>query len=118
MLCGRPAGAPQPQSVALELSANASSIGGESSLGAEGRRAQRRQREAQWAAFRATKPAEGQDHPDDMAAISEAERTVGDYKLKTDPDYVLQEVSAWRRPGAPLGCVVAAGPGRQAKNCQ
>lgn len=56
------------------------------------RRAARKQREAEWTAFNATKPDEQYENPSDVAAIEDAERTVGDFKLKSDPDYVIPEV--------------------------
>lgn len=58
------------------------------------RRAARAAREAQWAAFMATKPDEQYEAPADVAALAEAAATIGDYKLKSDPDYVLPEVRA------------------------
>lgn len=94
-----PAG--QPGAAAPELSLNPTSMAGESSLGMESRKVQRKLREAQWASFRASRPAEEVDHPDDVAAIAESERTVGDYMLKTDAEYVMDEV---RVPG---GCNLA-----------
>jgi hypothetical protein len=56
------------------------------------RRAARAAREAQWTAFHATKPDDKYEAPADVAALAEAAATIGDYKLKSDPDYVLPEV--------------------------
>jgi hypothetical protein len=74
-------------------------VGAEASLGVEGRRAQRKQREAQWAAFQAARPQEEQEHPEDVAAIAEAQRSIGDCKLKTGAEYVLHEVGGEGRGG-------------------
>ncbi len=55
------------------------------------RRLARKQREAAWAAFNATRPDEKYEDPADVAAIDEAERNMGDFKLKSDPTYVVPE---------------------------
>nr|CAD7399612.1 unnamed protein product [Timema cristinae] len=44
-------------------------------------------RQHEWNTFRLEKPNENVNHPDDVVATQEAERTVGDYKLKAAPDY-------------------------------
>ena len=41
----------------------------------------------QWDFFLKEKPNEIKNHPDDIAAIAEAEQTIGDYKLKSAADY-------------------------------
>lgn len=58
---------------------------------ADQRRLERKRREQEWAAFEATKPDERYENPADLEAIEEAKRTVGDFKLKSDPFYVLPE---------------------------
>lgn len=57
------------------------------------RKANRRAREAQWAAFEATKPDDTYEAPADVDALQNAKATIGDFKLKSDPDFVLPEVS-------------------------
>lgn len=56
------------------------------------RRLARKKREAEWASFTATKPDDKYENPADVAAIEEAERNMGDFKLKSDPNYVIPEV--------------------------
>ena len=58
----------------------------------EMRQAARAAREAQWAAFNATKPDEHYEAPADVEALEEAAATIGDFKLKSDPNFVLPEV--------------------------
>lgn len=41
----------------------------------------------QWDLFLKEKPDETKNHPDDIAAIAEAEQSIGDYKLKSAADY-------------------------------
>lgn len=41
----------------------------------------------QWDLLLKQKPDETKDHPDDSAAIAEAEETIGDYKLKLAANY-------------------------------
>ena len=55
------------------------------------RRQRRKAREAEWRAFNATKPDEQYENPDDVAAIEVARNTLGDFKLKSAPDYVVPE---------------------------
>ena len=55
------------------------------------KRAKRKAREAEWREFNATKPDPKYENPDDLAAIEEANRTRGDFKLKSEPDYVVPE---------------------------
>lgn len=55
------------------------------------RRIARRKREAEWEAFNATKPDKDKENPDDVDAIREAEANMGDFKLKSDPNYVVPE---------------------------
>ena len=56
------------------------------------RRLARKQREAEWAAFNATRPDEGYEDQADLLAIRQAETSMGDFKLKSDPNYVAPEV--------------------------
>ena len=56
------------------------------------RRLARKQREAEWAAFNATRPDEGHEDQADLLAIRQAETSMGDFKLKSDPNYVAPEV--------------------------
>lgn len=58
------------------------------------RRIARKQREEAWEAYNTMKPNDDEDNPQDVEAIREAQRTMGDFKLKTDPDYVAPEVKA------------------------
>lgn len=39
----------------------------------------------------AVKPDPNKHHPDDLAALEQARKTIGDYKLKTDDDYKVPE---------------------------
>ncbi|KAL6756288.1 hypothetical protein V8C86DRAFT_2652820 [Haematococcus lacustris] len=55
------------------------------------RRLARKKREAEWRAFNATRPDNTYEDPADVAAIAYAERNVGDFKLKSDPAYVIPE---------------------------
>ena len=55
------------------------------------KRAKRKAREAEWREFNASKPDPKYENPDDLAAIEEANRTRGDFKLKSEPDYVVPE---------------------------
>ncbi len=57
------------------------------------RRLARKQREAEWAAFNATRPDEGYEDQADLLAIRQAETSMGDFKLKSDPNYVAPEVA-------------------------
>jgi hypothetical protein len=81
---------------------------------AELRRAARKRREAEWAAFNASRPDESYENPDDLAAIEAAERDMGDCKLKSDPDYAIAEVRLanvmfrWRMASIEAGSVTAS----------
>jgi len=55
------------------------------------RRLQRKKRAEEWEKFRATKPADNYENPQDMEAIRIARDNMGDFKLKTDPDYIVPE---------------------------
>eukprot|EP00899_Mesostigma_viride_P010867 jgi/Mesvir1/19782/Mv13079-RA.2 len=55
------------------------------------RRMQRKKREAEWEAFNKTRPDKNYEDPADAAAIEEAKNNMGDFKLKTDPDYIVPE---------------------------
>ena len=55
------------------------------------RRIARRKREAEWEIFNATKPDKDRENPADVAAIKDAEDNMGDFKLKSDPNYVVPE---------------------------
>eukprot|EP00798_Chlamydomonas_sp_ICE-L_P007462 gene7462-603_t len=55
------------------------------------RRQARKKRESDWAGFNATKPDDKYENPTDVAEIEEAERNMGDFKLKSDPKYVIPE---------------------------
>ncbi|CAG9460447.1 unnamed protein product [Pedinophyceae sp. YPF-701] len=57
----------------------------------EQRRQARMKRQQEWAAFLARKPDDKTDNPVDVAAIQEAERTLGDWKLKSDVGYLAPE---------------------------
>jgi hypothetical protein len=56
------------------------------------RREARKKREAEWEAFLATKPDNSYENPEDVEAIREAQENMGDYKLKSDLNYVPPEV--------------------------
>lgn len=45
----------------------------------------------QWEYVNSIKPDPNVNHPDDIKAIEEAERTIGDYKLKCDPNFLMSE---------------------------
>mgnify|MGYP001188008898 CR=1 FL=1 len=55
------------------------------------RRLQRKKREEQWAQFNKTKPDESYENPNDAAMIKEAIENMGDFKLKSDPNYIVPE---------------------------
>ena len=57
------------------------------------RRLARKKREAELVAFSATRPDDSFESPADLQAIREAEQNMGDFKLKSDPEYVPPEVS-------------------------
>ncbi len=74
---------------------NASDMGGgrlrmmAEALKAQQRKMRRKQRQAKWEALQASKPDDASADPDDVAAITDAEQNMGDYKLKTAEDYVV-----------------------------
>jgi len=45
----------------------------------------------QWEELYRSKPDENYEDPEDVEAIQNAERTIGDFKLKTAADYVVPE---------------------------
>jgi hypothetical protein len=51
----------------------------------------RAKRQEEWDAFMKTKPDDNYMNPDDVAAIKEAERNMGDFKLKSDKDFLPSE---------------------------
>ncbi|KAL0027158.1 hypothetical protein WJX79_011044 [Trebouxia sp. C0005] len=55
------------------------------------RRLARKKREAELVAFSATRPDDSFESPADLQAIREAEHNMGDFKLKSDPEYVPPE---------------------------
>ncbi|CAM9556243.1 unnamed protein product, partial [Discosporangium mesarthrocarpum] len=57
----------------------------------EARRAERHRRQAALEALVQAKPGKDVDDPRDVAAISQAESNMGDYKLKSAPDYEVPE---------------------------
>ena len=61
---------------------------------ADMRRIARKKREEQWVAYLATKPSDDEECQVDVEAIQEAERTMGDFKLKMDSNYIVPEVSS------------------------
>ncbi len=58
------------------------------------RRLARKRREAELVAFSATKPDDSFESPADLQAIRQAEQNMGDFKLKSDPEYIPPEVQA------------------------
>lgn len=54
----------------------------------EQRKQARAARQAEWDAFLATKPDGDYVNPEDAAAIERAQKQMGDFKLKSDQDYV------------------------------
>ena len=57
----------------------------------EMRREQRTRRELEWKQFNKTKPDEKFENPEDVAAIQTAIDNMGDFKLKSDPNYIAPE---------------------------
>ena len=57
------------------------------------RRLARKRREAELLTFAATRPDDSFESPADLQAIREAEHNMGDFKLKSDPDYIPPEVT-------------------------
>ncbi|XP_031357853.1 cilia- and flagella-associated protein 44-like [Photinus pyralis] len=47
------------------------------------------ERRREWIMFNARKPVKGVNNPDDEAALAEAIETIGNFKLKTAPDYTV-----------------------------
>lgn len=58
---------------------------------AELRKKARAERKKQLEKLKASKPDKNVDDPMDVAAVQYAERNMGDYKLKSDPNYVVPE---------------------------
>jgi len=58
---------------------------------AELRKQARAERAIQLARLKASKPDKNVDDPADVAAVAYAERHMGDYKLKSDPKYIVPE---------------------------
>eukprot|EP00163_Fabomonas_tropica_P003294 TRINITY_DN1277_c0_g1_i2.p1 TRINITY_DN1277_c0_g1~~TRINITY_DN1277_c0_g1_i2.p1 ORF type:complete len:1610 (+),score=529.40 TRINITY_DN1277_c0_g1_i2:771-5600(+) len=58
---------------------------------AEAQRERRQARKEEWEQFIATKPTDSFAYAEDVEAIWEAENNMGDYKLKSDPDYIVPE---------------------------
>ena len=56
------------------------------------RRLARKKREAELVAFSATRPDDSFESPVDLQAIRQAEQNMGDFKLKSDPEYIPPEV--------------------------
>lgn len=56
------------------------------------RRLARKRREAELVAFSATKPDNSFESPADVQAIRQAQQNIGDFKLKSDPEYIPPEV--------------------------
>jgi WD40 repeat protein len=77
---------------ATSKSAGGGSGGGGKRLSeAEQRKKARAERKQQLAQLKAAKPDKNVDDPRDVAAVQYAERNMGDYKLKSDPNYVVPE---------------------------
>lgn len=55
------------------------------------RKAKELARKKEWEAVYAEKPNPNRDHPSDVKVIAEAQQTIGDYKLKTDPNFEVIE---------------------------
>ncbi|GLH13926.1 Uncharacterized protein GBIM_18409 [Gryllus bimaculatus] len=49
-------------------------------------------REEQWNRMTTMKPDPKVSHPDDVAAMEQAERTIGDFKMKTDPNFTVYQI--------------------------
>nr|ABD60575.1 avirulence-associated protein 3.4F-A [Phytophthora infestans] len=65
--------------------------GSKSVHGFEARKQLRTERKERLARWQSNKPGEDADDPRDVVAIAFAQRNMGDYKLKTAPDYVVPE---------------------------
>lgn len=73
-------------------------------LDATCRRLARKKREAELVAFSATRPDDSFESPADLQAIRQAEQNMGDFKLKSDPEYIPPEV-----PVSQLLCNISVG---------
>lgn len=56
------------------------------------RRLARKKREAELVAFGATRPDDSFESPADVQAIRQARLNIGDFKLKSDPEFIPPEV--------------------------
>jgi hypothetical protein len=65
---------------------------------AEPRKLARAARQAEWEAFLATKPDDSYMNPEDVSAIQHARTHMGDFKLKTDPNYMPSEEERMTAP--------------------
>jgi hypothetical protein len=65
---------------------------------AEPRKLARAARQAEWEAFLATKPDDSYLNPEDVAAIQHARMHMGDFKLKTDPNYMPSDEERMTAP--------------------
>lgn len=91
---------PQPHSVTSHsfkpAGPDASKAGSSSTttplLRADAWRLAKKQRAAEWAAFNASRPDDTYDAPEDIAAVAQAAASIGDFKLKSDPGFMLPEV--------------------------
>ena len=66
------------------------------------RRLARKRREAELVAFSATRPDNYFESPADVQAIRQAQQNIGDFKLKSDPEYIPPEVAPTPFLVAPL----------------
>ena len=66
------------------------------------RRLARKRREAELVAFSATRPDNSFESPADVQAIRQAQQNIGDFKLKSDPEYIPPEVAPTPFLVAPL----------------
>jgi len=57
----------------------------------EARRLRRRRREREWEAFMAKKPGDDYEDPEDAQAIDDAKNDMGDFKLKSDSNYIVPQ---------------------------
>ena len=62
------------------------------------RRLARKRREAELVTFSATRPDDSFESPADLQAIREAERNMGDFKLKSDPEFIPPQVQPFELP--------------------
>ena len=56
------------------------------------RRQERKQRQAEWAALLGARPDPNTEHPADVAALQAAKASMGDYKLRSDPESAAAKV--------------------------